>query len=155
MSRKSSRTEIGDLYYFKSVSVSGETNIEADTVDDTLTFTEGHHRVNLTTTPASDALTIGLLDHAVTSKSGAYTLTSSDDVVICDTSGADFSLTLPTAVGIGGKRYFLKKVSGDSNTLTLDGDGSETIDGSATWTTTTQYAGVTVMSDNTNWIILK
>lgn len=68
------------------------------------------------------------------------------------TSGA-VTATLPTAVGISGRVYVFKLING-SNTFTIDPDGGETIDGASTWSTTTLYAKVTIISNNTNWEII-
>ncbi len=82
-------------------------------------------------------------------KTGAYTLTASDVVVLAD---GTFTLTLPTAVGIAGKMYYIKNIG--TGVITVDGDGSETIDGGATAVLTDQYTAITIISDNTEWWIL-
>ena len=81
-------------------------------------------------------------------KSAAYTLTATDVVCLCT---GTFTVTLPTAVGITGKTYYVKNVS--TGTITLDGDGSETIDGETTQTLQ-QYDTAQVTSDGANWVIL-
>jgi hypothetical protein len=87
-------------------------------------------------------------------KSGDYTITTSDEVVIADAAAASFTLTLPTAVGNTGKVYWVKKIDATANTVTIDGDGAETIDGAATAVLTTQYEAITVISDGTEWWVL-
>lgn len=76
------------------------------------------------------------------------------EVLLADTTGAGFTVTLPAAAGVIGQEVCVKKVSADGNTLTVDGDGAETIDGAATWTTTTQWATVRVVSTGTGWVIV-
>ena len=78
-----------------------------------------------------------------------YTLGVGDQVVDC-TSGT-FTVTLPTAVGITGKAFTLKNSGAGS--ITLDGDGSETIDGVTTKVLAANDS-VTVLSDNVNWILI-
>lgn len=87
----------------------------------------------------------------VTTASGAYTATSLDTVILCNPSSA-FTVTLPTAVGIEGKLYYIKRVGG-SGAVTVDANGTETIDGSLTRILTSLNA-VTIVSDNANWHIL-
>jgi hypothetical protein len=107
-----------------------------------------------------DAVTIakigsGAMGASVVSKTGAYTLTSSDDVVIADASGANFTITLPTAVGIQGKRYKIKNETTDETyNVLLDGAGSETIDGLAGYYLYGTKSAVEVISDNANWEII-
>lgn len=90
----------------------------------------------------------------VTSKVGAYTILTTDSVVTGDSSGGAFTLTLPTAVGITGKTFYLKKTDSSFNIITVDGDGSETIDGSTTKSLSTQNESITIVSDGANWQIL-
>ena len=70
-----------------------------------------------------------------------------------NTTGGAVTVTLPTAVGRSGRVYVFKLIGG-SNALTLDPNGSETIDGSSTWSTTTLYGKVTIISNGTNWEII-
>lgn len=91
---------------------------------------------------------------AVTSKTTTYTITTSDAVVLCSASGGAFTVTLPTAVGNTGKIFHIKKTDSSANAVTIDGDGSETIDGAATKAVQIQYQSFTLVSDGTNWSIL-
>jgi len=61
-------------------------------------------------------------------------------------------LTLPTAVGITGRIYVVKKFDASANTVTVDGAGTETIDGAATVVLSTQYARAVIQAVNGNWI---
>lgn len=65
------------------------------------------------------------------------------------TTGA-ITVTLPTAVGIKGKMYVVKKMDAVT-TLTIAAAGAETIDGAASITRTTQYSSVSLVSDGANW----
>lgn len=94
----------------------------------------------------------GGITYGVVSKSANYTATANDHTILCDTSGAGFTLTLPAAASHPGRVYIIRKISADANTLTIDPNGTETIDGSSTslsvivqWTTTR------IQSDGTNW----
>lgn len=91
----------------------------------------------------------------VVSKTANYTVTSSDDLILCDSSGGAFTLTLPTAVGIGGRVYEIKKTDSSFTAVTIDGNGSETLDGSTTTTLNTQYESIKIVSDNSNWQIVE
>lgn len=82
-------------------------------------------------------------------KTATYTITSSDYLIDCTAN--TFTVTLPTAASIAGRVYSVK--NSGAGTITLDGDGAETIDGSTT-KTLAQYDNVLVMSNGTNWIIL-
>lgn len=73
---------------------------------------------------------------------------------LCDVSSAGFSVTLPPAAAHKGRRFTVIKIDSSGNTLTLDGADAETINGSSTQTTTTQWAGWTVESDGANWVVI-
>lgn len=85
-------------------------------------------------------------------KTSDFTASTQTYYRVNTTSGA-VTATLPTAVGISGRVYVFKLING-SNTFTIDPDGGETIDGASTWSTTTLYAKVTIISNNTNWEII-
>lgn len=89
----------------------------------------------------------------VTTENADYTLTASDDLVLGDAALGAITLTLPTAVGNSGKEFFIKKIDATGNSVTVDGDGSETIDGSATQVITSQWTTLTIISDGANWLI--
>jgi len=86
---------------------------------------------------------------SIVTKTANYTLTASDVVV---KANGTLTLTLPTAVGIGGKVYYTKNIG--TGTVTIDADGTETIDGDLSFVSTTQYESITVVSDSANWCIL-
>ena len=91
----------------------------------------------------------------VVSKTTTYTITTTDDTIIC--SGAStFTVTLPTAVGVSGKKYNVKHIG--TGTITVDTTSSQTIDGELTIAIAAGYSGaypnLMVQSDGTNWVIL-
>lgn len=86
---------------------------------------------------------------ALSTKTSAYTLQSTDEVILC--SGT-FTVTLPTAVGINGKKYYIKNIG--TGTITISPNGSETIDGSTNIKIRTRYAAIALVSNNTGWNII-
>ena len=100
------------------------------------------------TVPDKD-ITLADKNLVVTSISSLYTAGADDNVILCD---GTFTVTLPTAVGITGKEYNIKNIG--SGTVTIDGDGSETIDEATTLDITVQYDSKRVVSDGSNWFII-
>lgn len=86
------------------------------------------------------------------SKTGAYTVLSTDGIVICDATSAGFTITLFTAVGNTGKEIIITKKDSSDNVVTIDGSGSETIDGTTTIDLDRQHQSVRFLSDGTNWV---
>lgn len=87
----------------------------------------------------------------VTTKTTTYTATNNDDVILCDISGGAWTLTLPAATS--GKIFYIKKTDSTAYALTIDGNGSETIDGDLTLILTEQYTSLKLISDGSDWYI--
>lgn len=76
------------------------------------------------------------------------------DMVLCDTSGGSFIVTLPTSSGNTGKSIMVKKVSSDTNTVIVATTGGDTIDTVSTKTIAFQFSNMQVTADGvSNWDI--
>ena len=64
------------------------------------------------------------------------------------------TLTLPTAVGVTGQEYKIKKIDSSSNVVTVVTTSSQTIDGQANVVISSQYTGLIVQSSGANWYIV-
>mgnify|MGYP003659386705 FL=1 len=60
------------------------------------------------------------------------------------------TITLPTAVGIAGRMYIIKRVDGSANAANISTNGSETIDGSGA-ASVAGLGSIVIQSDNSNW----
>ena len=72
-------------------------------------------------------------------------------MLLCDATGAAFTVTLPAAATVSGASISVKKTDSSGNAVTIDGNGAETIDGATTLALSTQYEAVTLWSDGSNW----
>lgn len=79
--------------------------------------------------------------------SGNTTLDSTKTIVEVDSLA---TITLPTAVGIKGRKYNIIR-TGTSN-VTIQPDGSETISGDSNLILTNQWDSVVIYSNGTNWV---
>lgn len=91
---------------------------------------------------------------AYVSKTGAYTATTTDEVISADATSAAFQITLPTAVSKAGQTYTIKRANAGANAVTVGTTSSQTIDGSTTYSLSAQYKYVTVVSNGANWLII-
>lgn len=82
---------------------------------------------------------------------GTFTVGQTYSVWPCDASTTAMTANLPPAAGHKGKRYTLKKIDGTANVVLVDGNASETIDGTITASLATQWDKVTVVSDGSKW----
>jgi hypothetical protein len=91
------------------------------------------------------------------SKAVDYTLTTSDDVIGFDASGAAKTATLPTAAGNSGKQLKIVKTDTTANTVTINTTSAQTIGGRTSGAIVFRRPqdSITVVSDGTNWQILE
>jgi len=92
----------------------------------------------------------GVMIKSYTAKTGTYTITEEDYLIDCTANS--FTLTLPTAVGITGREYRIK--NSGTGTITVDCNGSETIDDGLTAEIAIQYESITVVSNGSNWVVV-
>lgn len=85
---------------------------------------------------------------------GNTTVSSTYGFYLCDATGGSLTVTLPMAGAYKGVRFYIKKVDATGNTVTIDGNGSETIDGAATQVIAIPMVCLTVVSDGTQWWIV-
>ena len=90
----------------------------------------------------------------VVSKSAAHTVADGDDMVICDATSAAFTVTLPSVASFAGKQVIIKKVDASANAVTVDANGSETIDGATTQSLAAQYDSVTLVAGPSEWHLI-
>lgn len=110
----------------------------------------------LFTTDASGATTWRYSDKVVTAQTGTYTVTGDETFVPCNASGGAFTVNLPAAASHSGKRVVIKKVDAThaTNIVTIEGAGTETIDGALNTTLNSQYESVELLCDGSNWHII-
>lgn len=90
-----------------------------------------------------------------TSVAANYTLKSADYLVLCDTSGGSFTITLPDVTQYRDKHFCVKKVTSDANTVTLDCTGADEIDLAANFVLPGGYLdSATIYSDGSDWWII-
>lgn len=88
---------------------------------------------------------------AYANKSADYTVTTADEYLTGDTSSATITFTLPAVSTATGMELTVTKTSA-SNTLVLDGNASETINGSTTFTMRALYESVKLVCTGSSWI---
>lgn len=85
-----------------------------------------------------------------------YTLDPSGPrtLLVADSQGGAITVNLPAAADVTGYDVTVKRAGTGTNAITLDGDGSEEIDGSTTNTDLdAQHDVLTITSDGTQWLI--
>jgi hypothetical protein len=99
-------------------------------------------------------VTINGLNTALTTQSANYSVTLSDATILGNASTANITITLPTAVGITGRIYAIKKIDSSTNVVTVGTTSSQTIDSFTTKALARQFDAVQVQSNGSNWFII-
>lgn len=89
-----------------------------------------------------------------TAKTSNYSFTANDEIILFDCSAGSLTGYLPAASGSQGKCYTVKKIDSTTNSVTIDPNASETIDGSATYFLSGQNDVVSIVCDDTNWRVI-
>jgi hypothetical protein len=88
-------------------------------------------------------------------KTAAYTVLNTDRLVLTNTAGGALTATLPPIATAQGQIVTFKQVGTGTNALTIDGSGSETIDGAANIATlNAQYDTITLMAGPSEWHVI-
>uniref|UniRef100_A0A6M3LRK2 Uncharacterized protein n=1 Tax=viral metagenome TaxID=1070528 RepID=A0A6M3LRK2_9ZZZZ len=84
-------------------------------------------------------------------KSASATLTKAESgcLIIADTDA--ITLTLPPAADSAGVHYTIKVTATHSSGVAVDGNASETIDGTVTMTSNAQYGVLEIVCDGSAW----
>lgn len=88
-------------------------------------------------------------DNAIVTLNSNTSLTANHGSVLV--SGST-TITLPTAIGITGKKYIIKNIGTDA--VTVETTDAQTIDGASSRTIGVQWQGLILQSDGANWFII-
>lgn len=111
-----------------------------------------------TTAPVfTNAWLSGAYHSPIATKTANYVVNFQDGMLLCDATAGPVVFTLPTAdsahMDARGMTVTMKKIDASANACTLDGNGSETIDGGENVSTTTQWARFTVVTNGVAWFV--
>lgn len=80
--------------------------------------------------------------------------TVNDDLILIDATSGIITVSLPVAATVPGKKIHIKKIDSSVNTVDIEANGAETIDGLNTISISVQYQSYSVVSDGTEWWIV-
>lgn len=98
--------------------------------------------------------TYGAFEQQVSTISAASHTAGQESVMLCNATSNAITINLPAAASSAGRIYNIKKTDSSANTVTIDANASETIDGALTYVATVQYESVTIVCDGANWFII-
>ncbi len=82
-----------------------------------------------------------------------HNVTITDHTIFVNATSTNIDVTLPSAANIAGRQYIIKRVDTAGTSVTIQTDGSETIDGASSSVMDVKRS-VIVQSDNNNWWIV-
>lgn len=149
---------IGNQAYPASATASNQMSIQnmiygTNNSGTTTTISTGEIGIG-TNAPLSSFEIAGSFGSAITTVSAATTLDKTHNVILVDATGGSRTMNLPTAASSTRREYVVKKIDSSGNTVVLDGNASETIDGATTQTLTGQYDWFKIKSNGTAWYII-
>ena len=152
----------GRVLFVKCLNVTNAVDIDgngSETIDGQtgFTFTSANEVVKIvcngTNWEITDHFVNGIRWKSISDSDSPYTVSVHDELIQCDATSGAITATLPAAssAGIGKKLIF--KLTNATNALTIDGNGDETIEGSATHIVNTTNDTVEIYCDGSNWRI--
>lgn len=88
---------------------------------------------------------------SVRTVTGNTTATTSDHTIRCDATSGALTVALPAASAVSGIMYLIKKIDTSENKVTVDADGSQTIEGNLTVELLSQFDFVYLLCDGSQW----
>lgn len=84
----------------------------------------------------------------------SYSASVNDYVILADAAPASLKVRLPKAAEVKDHTITVKKIDASANTVTIEANYPEKIDGAATKSTGTQYVTFNVYSDGIAWHLI-
>ena len=114
----------------------------------------GSGNVGIGTTTPNSNLQTGSFASAVVIKTAAYTIGQNDSIILANATAGTFAVTLPSAVGVIGRQYSVKKTDSSTNAVTINTSLSQTIDNLSSVSLATASQFLTLVSDGSNWNVI-
>jgi uncharacterized protein (TIGR02145 family) len=105
-----------------------------------------------TSTPTSTFDIQGSLGYKVNTITSATTLNGTHNVLLCN--NGPYTITLPAANLNTGRVYKIKNIDPQGDIITIDANGSETIEGELTYALQPYKHSITIISDGANWHVI-
>jgi len=96
--------------------------------------------------------TEGVKRKVTTQTSATLTLDATHHIVLCDASSNAITITLPAAASHNSREYYIKAIDA-TNLVTVDANGTETIDGKLTKTLALNST-MKIINNGSNWFII-
>lgn len=96
----------------------------------------------------------GSIIHSVNTVTGNFEGFNEGEILLADATNAALTITLPNAAVVNKEKRIIKKIDTTANAVTIEGSGSQTIDGELNITITQPYASYTMLASGSSWFII-
>jgi hypothetical protein len=112
--------------------------------------------VGLAAPTSSFDMSASVASGAITTVTGNTTLNTTHHTVLVDATSGNITITLPSVSSITRREYIIKKIDASTNTVTVDANSTQVIDGALTQVLRTQWQGIQIKNTGTSgaWYIL-
>jgi hypothetical protein len=93
---------------------------------------------------------LGGVTNQIRTVTANYTALTTDSIILCNATSGNITITLYTSVGNSGRKLTIIKTDSSTNTVTIDGNSTETINGALTMALAVQNDRLTLICDGTN-----
>jgi hypothetical protein len=107
-----------------------------------------------TTTPLSTFEVNGSFGQTITTVSSDLTLDATHNIILCNNGAIPKTITLPTAIGIKGRIYIIKRSESSTETITIATTALQSIDGQQNIYLTQAKEAISLISDGSTWNII-
>lgn len=146
------------VFATNGLSTSGSLAVHVGTARDPTLFANGTQKVGINTGSPNSSLTASGSFATTTRLVTATGAINGGDQIIFASGSSMITLTLPTAVGVIGRQYTIKKTSyttaTDVRPVIIATTSSQRIDGVSSWVLNNRGQQLRVVSDGTNWMTM-
>jgi len=82
-----------------------------------------------------------------------YTAVTTDGTVVADSTAGAVTVTLPAASEMEGRTLIVKRIPTSANNVTVEADGTDTIDDGTDFVLTASYDSLTLRAVSGGWIV--
>lgn len=107
-----------------------------------------------TTTPLSTFEVNGSFGQTITTVSTDITLDATHSIIVSNNGAISKTITLPTALGIKGRIYTIKRSDTSTASITIATTALQSIDGALNMVLTQPKEAISIISDGSNWNVI-
>lgn len=102
----------------------------------------------------TQATATGNTPDPIVTKTSNYTIATTDKIILVDASAGTVTISLPAAASVKGYKFYVKKIENSVNSVIIDPNGAELIEGMSTNSISTLNTTRCFVSDGIAWYLI-